>query len=365
MNRKKHIITGIMIGAMLSFACPAIAEETDLRAPATVTSPDGVLSIQLPTAEWKAAEDENHLLSLTDGDDLITIDRFSPADPMSEVTLTDDTYDATYQTYVSTRDVVYVIKGAAEKAEDLEEIMRSIGTIRILTPNSDTAAAQPAKETEAPSQFGLRSIGAVYYVIGDDLNVRSGYSIDDEVIGSLYRGEEAYVDGAVTKDGQDYGWYQIKFKDRKAYVSADFLTSNKPVATAASGSAPASSASSGSGSTPVSNLVYCDFCGKWYEEGNVFRNHVCPARDAAYAAQSDYDSSDDLVYCEYCGQWYEPGNVFRNHICPGRDAANAASSEYSVPEEELAYCEYCGQWYPVGNVFRNHVCPERDAANAE
>ena len=139
------------------------------------------------------------------------------------------------------------------------------------------------------------------------------------------RGEEAYVDGAVTKDGQDYGWYQIKYKGRKAYVSADFLTSNKPVATAASGSAPASSASSGSGSTPAANLVYCDFCGKWYEEGNVFRNH----------------------------------------ICPGRDAANAASSEYSVPEEELAYCEYCGQWYPVGNVFRNHICPGRDAANAE
>lgn len=364
MNIKKHIFAGIMIGAILALACPAMAEETDLRAPATVTSSDGALSIQLPAEEWKVAEDENHLLSLTDGDDLITIDRLSRTDPLPEVALTDDTYGATYQTYVATRDVVFVIKGAAEKAEDLEAIMRSIGTIRILTPDPEKAAAQPAKETEAPSQFSLRSIGAMYYVTGDDLNVRTGYTMDDEVIGSLYRGEEAYVDGAVTKDGQDYGWYQIKFKDRKAYVSADFLTPNKPVATASSGSAPASSASSGSGSAAAPNLVYCDFCGKWYEEGNVFRNHICPARDAAYADQSDKNSSDDMAYCEYCGQWYETGNVFRNHICPGRDAANAASDEYNVPEEELAYCEYCGQWYPVGNIFRNHVCPARDAANA-
>ena len=93
------------------------------------------------------------------------------------------------------------------------------------------------------------------------------------------RGEEAYVDGAVTKDGQDYGWYQIKYKGRKAYVSADFLTSNKPVATAASGSAPASSEYS----VPEEELAYCEYCGQWYPVGNVFRNHICPGRDAANA----------------------------------------------------------------------------------
>ncbi len=33
------------------------------------------------------------------------------------------------------------------------------------------------------------------------------------------------------------------------------------------------------------NLVQCEFCGGWYEEGNVFRNHVCPERDEAYAQE--------------------------------------------------------------------------------
>ena len=62
MNIRKHIFAGIMTGAILALACPAMAEETDLRAPATVTSSDGALSIQLPAEEWKGAEDENHLL---------------------------------------------------------------------------------------------------------------------------------------------------------------------------------------------------------------------------------------------------------------------------------------------------------------
>ncbi len=41
---------------------------------------------------------------------------------------------------------------------------------------------------------------------------------------------------------------------------------------------------------------------------------------------SDQEGEGDLVYCEYCGQWYEAGNVFRNHICPARDAALAAEN---------------------------------------
>ncbi len=41
----------------------------------------------------------------------------------------------------------------------------------------------------------------------------------------------------------------------------------------------------------------------------------------------DDDDDDDLVYCEYCGQYYEAGEVFRNHVCPERDAAMAAEAD--------------------------------------
>lgn len=41
---------------------------------------------------------------------------------------------------------------------------------------------------------------------------------------------------------------------------------------------------------------------------------------------SDQEGEGNLVYCEYCGEWYEEGNIFRNHICPNRDAAMAAGN---------------------------------------
>lgn len=91
-----------------------------------------------------------------------------------------------------------------------------------------------------------------------------------------------------------------------------------------------------------------------------------PRRGQRGIVPASSSSDEDLVYCEYCGQWYEPGNVFRNHICPNRDAAYAAqSSDSDSSDEDLVYCEYCGNWYEAGNVFRNHICPNRDAAYAE
>lgn len=367
---KKGIILGIMMGAMLTFSIPAAAEEVVGHAPAIITSADGIFAIQLPADDWKEAEDANHLLSLTDGNDVITVDLLSHSDTLPVSALADESYGAVYQALVSNRDKVFAVKGCAVKEEDLEDIMRAIGTIQILKPNADQTTAQQTKETEAA--FGLRSIGAVYYITGDDVNVRTGCSMDDEVIGSLYKGEEVYVDGAVTTGGQDYGWYKIKYKDKEAYVSAKFATDQKPVAaqpsaSSSSGSAPSSAPASApaGGNIPTSNLAFCEYCGQWFEEGNIFRNHVCPARDAANAASSQFDDSSTAgkAQCPYCGEWYEEGNVFRNHICPARDAANAQDEASST--DGKVYCPYCGGWYEEGNIFRNHVCPARDEALAE
>ena len=374
---KKHAAFGIVLGAVLMLSSLVFAEETAPSAPKTVTTPDGSMSIQLPSDQWKMTEDANHLLVVSDGNDLITVDHLKPTDQLPDRALANDDYAAVYQALVSTKGDVYVVKGAAVKEDDLERIMQAIGTLRILKP-------QAPAQTEATSEYGLRSIGAVYYVTGDDVNVRTGNSMDDEVIGCLYRGEEVYVEGVVTKDGQDTEWDQVKYKDKKAYISSKFLTNNKPVAQTpapssapaqssapAASPAPAPSSSSGSGNA-ATDLVFCEYCGKWYEPGNVFRNHVCPNRDAANAAQAAASNSqdNDLVYCEYCGNSYEAGNVFRNHICPNRDAANAAQSSdsgssNSDSNSDLVYCEYCGNYYEAGNVFRNHICPNRDAANAQ
>ena len=66
--------------------------------------------------------------------------------------------------------------------------------------------------------------------------------------------------------------------------------------------------------------VQCEYCGAWLETGNIFRNHMCPEKEAALA-QENTNNGDDLVQCEYCGAWLHTGNEYRNHMCPEKEAA--------------------------------------------
>ena len=99
--------------------------------------------------------------------------------------------------------------------------------------------------------------------IAKELNVRSGYSTDDPVLGQIYYGYAIIVDGAVTLDGADYGWYQITFDGRPAYVSAKFLSQTMPEGE----------------DVPVveEEKVQCEYCGEWFNAGNDYRNHVMAA----------------------------------------------------------------------------------------
>lgn len=83
------------------------------------------------------------------------------------------------------------------------------------------------------------------------------------------------------------------------------------------------------------NMAWCEFCGKWYEAGNVFRNHICIG--------SEMQPYPEEEQCQACGAWYEKGTT---HVCP------------PVPPEmtEMAQCPVCGKWFETGNIFRNHIC---------
>ena len=354
----------------------------------TVTTADGVLSIQLPASGWQQMADPNYWFVATNGIDVITIDHLSNGESLPSVEVAGNNYGAVYHAFVSTKNEVFVVKGSVVDQASMEDIMKAISTIKVL--QFDTKTAVVKEEPVQSGEFGVRALSGIYIVSADELNVRAGYSSDETVLGQLYKDEEVQVTGVVTQGGKDYGWYQILYNGATAYVSSGFLVPKDGTAPAAAASeadiqAAASKAVTGidgNGNVvenPASKgLAYCEYCGKWYEEGNIFRNHVCPARDAALSGQPlgrgdlvDDPASQGLAYCEYCGQWYEEGNVFRNHVCPARDAAVAAQSgepygQGDVVEDPasqgLAYCEYCGQWYEEGNVFRNHECPARDAA---
>ena len=205
---------------------PAIeaAEEADDE-PVVFETADGVLSIEVPSVDWQVVEDPNYWFTLSDGDDLITLSHLSNGEALPAVEVANETYKAIYQAFASTENEVFVVKGAAAKAEDLEDIMKAIGTIRILKFDTKTALE---KETAPVSAFGLRKIGETYYVTANELNVRTGCSTDYTSIAKLNKGDQVKVLGAVTKDGQDFGWYQIDYKGTTAYVSASYLSKTKP-----------------------------------------------------------------------------------------------------------------------------------------
>ena len=213
MKFRKLMACGIAAGIM-ALAATAVSA-------ATITTEDGVLSIETPSDDWQKTTDPLHWLVVTDGKDTITVDHLSNGEALPATVVANDEYKAVYQGFVSTRNEVFVVKGLSNEQEDLQKLMETIGTIRVL--KLDTKQAITKADAPKAYDFGLRPINAVYRVISDELNVRRGCSIDDTKIGELYEGDQVTVDGAVTKNGQDFGWYQIQFNGGKGYVSAQFL----------------------------------------------------------------------------------------------------------------------------------------------
>ena len=328
----KKRIFALALCMILGTSVCTMAEEADTTPkPRIIATSDGVLSIEAPSDDWEVMQDANHWFAMTDGTNTITIEHLSNGESLPAVAVADDTYAAVYQAFVSTKNEVFAVKGCSPKAEELESVMKAIGTIKILKFDTKSAVNP---ETDAAS-IEIVPMDKIYYITGDDVNVRIGFSIDDKSIGTKYYGEEVHVTGTVQKNGTDIGWYQIDFNNSKAYISSSFLSETKP--------ADKNSGSSGNGNYALDSAngtqdpsapgqAYCIYCGKYYPEGDAFWNHVCPARDAAIAGGEEAidsvngtqdPSAPGQAYCIYCGQYYPEGNEFRNHICPKRDEAYA------------------------------------------
>lgn len=259
------------MAALLAAIPAAYATESkaDEGSATVITTADGVLSIETSGDEWEEKEDSDSWFEVTDGKSSITVDHLSNSEDLPDVKTADEEYEAVCQTFVSTTNEIFVVTGLAESREALEDVMKMIGTVKVLKYDTKTAFQ---KETQAPetvqtSQPGIRAIDAVYYVSADSLNVRGSDSEDGEIIGSLYKGEAVTVVGAVTKDGSDTGWYQIRYQGRDGYASSSYLSLTAPTGTTGS------SAQSGQADQSGTNgMVQCERCGQWFSEDEI-RDH--------------------------------------------------------------------------------------------
>ena len=97
-----------------------------------------------------------------------------------------------------------------------------------LTATDDTASAEEPEETEpvettsAGESWTLTAYSATMYSI-DILNVREQPSTEAKIVGQLNPGDEVKVVGYTSN-----GWYKIKYDGSEHFVSAEFLSDEKP-----------------------------------------------------------------------------------------------------------------------------------------
>lgn len=196
---------------------------------------------------------------------------------------------------------------------------------------------------------GEIAMSGTMYLNSSEVNLRAAATSNSKSLAHLIKGTPVQVIGYLS------GWYHVNAVGMTGYIYEKYLSWTAPNAPAPVVSTAA--VSSATQYLPSIFMVQCPDCGGYFQEGDEYRYHVCPAVNV---------DGDDMVLCPYCNQYYEAGNIFRNHICPARDQVlwdridydGPSSTAYS-PSTEFVQCPDCGGWFEEGIVFRNHVCPAK------
>ena len=297
--KNKGLLCAVFLGITMVFCGTAYAEgqEGQQVNPQSYVyqTADGVLSIQTPDSQWHVVSDSNYWFVLSDGANTITIDHLANGEALPAPAAASGETEGVCQTYISTKNEVFVARGSAVSRETLDKIIKIIGTIQILkydtkTANNQADNADGAKATIVP-------INETYYCVSDDVNVRSGWSTDDPAVGSLKYGEPVNVLGSVTEDGNDTGWYQISYNGSAAYVSSQFLSRTKPEGTASADTEDAFVVYAEDGSTAkihsTGGGMFEDNSGRTYSS-NGDGTYSCVQTGVLFASVPDYWSDVEV-----------------------------------------------------------------------
>ena len=156
------------------------------------TTENGVLSIKLPAEDWKEITDPTRWVVLSNGVDMITIDHFSNGEKLPDITVADSHYTNVYEAIYSTQNEVFLITGFVANEESITEVCNAIMSVKVLKYNTKQAVKKVAVEAK---QFTIREINKTFYVTSDGVNVRSGCSVSDPIIGGLHKGNAVNVRG--------------------------------------------------------------------------------------------------------------------------------------------------------------------------
>ena len=109
------------------------------------------------------------------------------------------------------------------------EVTNSLGATIPEIPSTESSIFSEEHATESIietsiEEYVVESSEGTYYVTSSGgLNVRSGPSIQYDIIGNLPYGESISVTGKVRND-----WFEILFQEKHGYISAKYLSKDQP-----------------------------------------------------------------------------------------------------------------------------------------
>ena len=224
---KKAMIAAMVMAAVVCTAAPVMA--------GTYTSPNGVLSIELPNDNWKEMMDPAKWVVLSDGANLITIEHYANGEKLPDMTVADSHYVNVYQAVFSTQNEVFIITGSLVDVGKIPEVCTAIMSTKVLQYDTKVAV-KPQAETQASTEFTIADKNETWYVNCDGLNVRASYDTSSKLLGGVGQGEALHVTGSVQQNGKDFGWFRIDYNGGSGFVNAAFLSSSKPAGNSTSSS---------------------------------------------------------------------------------------------------------------------------------
>lgn len=214
-NRIAGLMTGILCTSLIFgytgvAASPVCAADETAAVEAqaeenTFVTADGVLSVDLPSEEWKEITDPANWVVLGNGEDKITIDHYANGETLPAVIVADEKYPNVYEAAVSTKNEVFLITGYAVKEENVEDVFDAVMSARIL--KYDTK--QAVKKEAAPALTFNGNTKTIYDGAGTAITVREatdGYWYDNAGTKYLEVGDGSYF-VIYGSDGEGFSIY--------------------------------------------------------------------------------------------------------------------------------------------------------------
>lgn len=256
MNKYLKLAAATLSAAMIFGAATTVMA-------AEFTTSDSVLTIQTPDDTWKEIKDPNTWVTLANGKDTITLLHYSNGESLPAPAVANDHYSKVYQSYLSTRNEVFVITGSVVDATNFKTVREAVQSAVINV--YDTKKAINTPNTASKSEITIKDADFTCYVTSESLNVRESYSADSAQIGSLTYGDAVSVNGIVQHNGQDAGWYRVDYGGATAFISSDFVSDQKPAEPSVTAPEPTGQSMTLYNSNGGTITIYEYSDGSWYD----------------------------------------------------------------------------------------------------